>query len=270
MRSSSRCWQRRALLAFLAAAALFASPCLAMDQFEIQVYEGDHDDPGEASVELHSNYTIAGHQEPSYPGEVPPNHVLHLALEPALGVTRWLELGAYLQGFVAPDNGTRYGGWKLRAKLLLPERLHLPIILGLNIEVANMPRAMEEAAWSGELRPIIGVAAGRLVFSINPIIGLALTGPEAGRPDLEPALKARWNTNLGFAVGIEHYASLGRFDQGPLGLHQQQHLTFAVLDLEPAQGQPESGWELSLACGRSMTDATPQRWLVKAILGRAF
>jgi len=47
-------------------------------------------------------------------------------------------------------------------------------------------------------------------------------------------------------------------------------MTFAALDLEPAEGQPESGWELNVAVGRSLTDATPQRWLVKAIVGRAF
>jgi len=249
-----------------------------MDQFEIQVYEGDHNDPGTASVELHSNFVIAGQQEPGYPGETPPTHLLHLTLEPALGVTEWLELGAYLQSFIAPSNGVNYGGWKLRAKLVVPKRMHLPVILGLNteltlglnVELANMPHSVEEAPWSTELRPIVEVVAGRFAFSLNPIIGIALSGPEAGKPDLEPAVKGRWNTNLGFAVGLEHFASLGRFDQGFQGLHQEQHLTFAVLDLEPAQGQPESRWELNVGVGRSLTDATPQRWMVKAIVGRSF
>jgi hypothetical protein len=241
-----------------------------MDKFEIQVYQGEHNDPGQPSVELHTNYTIAGHTTPAYPGETPPDQVLRFTLEPALGVTDWLELGAYLQSVVTPAAGAQFGGWKLRTKFIMPERFHLPIILGINVELGRVPKSAEEAGWANEFRPIIGIEVGRFGFTFNPIFGFALTGPEAGKPDFEPALKAKWNTNLGFALGLEHYAALGRFDEGFVAFHKQEHLTFAAFDLEPAVGQAESGWELNVAVGRSLTDATPQRWLVKAIVGRAF
>jgi hypothetical protein len=129
---------------------------------------------------------------------------------------------------------------------------------------------VEEEGWANEFRPIIGLPLGRFTFTFNPIFGFALTGPEAGKPDFEPAFKAKWNTNQGFALGFEHYAALGRFDQGFDGARQQEHMTFAVFDLEPAEGKPESGWELNIALGRSLTESTPQRWLAKVILGRAF
>jgi hypothetical protein len=257
-------------LAVITTALFSALPARAMDKFEIQVYQGEHNDPGQASAELHSNYTIEGHAGPAYPGETPPDGVLRLTLEPALGITAWLEIGAYLQTMISPDHGTQFAGWKLRTKLILPQRLGLPLVLGINIEIGRVPRSVEDEGWANEFRPIIGLPLGRFSFTFNPLFGFALTGPEAGRPDFEPAFKAKWNTNLGFAVGLEHYAGLGRFDQGFVGLHQQEHLTFAVLDLEPAEGQPESPWELNLALGRSLTDATPQRWLVKAIVGRTF
>jgi hypothetical protein len=249
---------------------LAATPALAMDKFEIQVYQGEHNDPGQASAELHTNYTLSGHKQASYDGETPPNHVLRLTLEPAIGVFDWLELGAYLQAMVAPSQGAEFGGWKLRSKFVVPERYHLPVILGINVEIGRVPKSVEEEGWANEFRPIIGVALGRFAFTFNPLFGFALTGPEAGKPDFEPAFKAKWNTHRGFALGLEHYAALGRFDQGFVGLHEQEHVTFAVFDLEPPEGQPGSGWELNLAVGRSFTDATPQRWIVKTIVGRAF
>jgi hypothetical protein len=257
-------------IATLALPVFAATPARAMDKFEIQVYQGEHNLPGQASAELHSNYTIVGHQQPAYQGETPPDGVLRLNLEPALGVTPWLELGAYLQAMIAPDSGLQFGGWKVRAKFVVPEHLGLPVILGVNVEIGRVPESVEEEGWANEFRPIMGLPVGRLCFTFNPLFGFALTGPEAGKPDFEPAFKAKWNTNLGFAVGLEHYAALGRFDQGFVGPHQQEHLTFAAFDLEPAEGQPGSSWELNLAVGRSLTDATPQRWLVKAIVGRGF
>jgi hypothetical protein len=255
------------------ALALFAAApasVLAMDKFEIQVYQGEHNDPGQASAELHTNYTPSGHKEASYDGETPPHHVLRLTLEPAIGVTEWLELGAYLQAMVPPSDGAKFAGWKLRSKFIVPERYHLPVILGINVEIGRVPRRVEDEGWANEFRPIVGVALGRFALTFNPLFGFALTGPEAGKPDFEPAFKGKWNTNRGFALGLEHYAALGRFDEGFVGVHQQEHMTFAVFDLEPAVGQPESSWELNVAVGRSWTDATPQRWIVKTIVGRAF
>jgi len=249
---------------------LAALPALAMDKFEIQVYQGEHNDPGQASAELHSNYTIRGHEKPTYPGETPPDGVLRFTCEPALGIADWLELGAYLQTMISPSEGTRFAGWKLRTKFIVPARLRLPVVLGINVEIGRVPKRVEEEGWANEFRPIIGLPLGRFTFTFNPLFGFALTGPEAGKPDFEPAFKARWNTNLGFAVGVEHYAALGRFDEGFVGLHQQEHVTFAVVDLEPAEGQAESSWELNVAMGRSLTEATPQRWLLKAIVGKAF
>jgi hypothetical protein len=261
---------RRIRFIVTAAALLAVLPARAMDKFEIQIYQGEHNDPGQASAELHSNYTMAGHTQPSYPGETPPDGVLRLTLEPALGITEWLELGAYVQTMIVPDGGTHFGGWKLRTKFVLPERLSLPLVLGINVEIGRVPKRVEDEGWANEFRPIIGLPLGRFTFTFNPLFGFALTGPEAGKPDFEPALKTKWNSNLGFAVGLEHYAALGRFDQGFVGLHAQEHLSFTAFDLEPAEGQPPSPWELNVAVGRSLTHATPQRWLLKAIVGRAF
>jgi hypothetical protein len=250
--------------------ATFAWPVSATDKFEIQVYEGDHNEPWQPSLELHTNYTLSGHTQPSYSGETPADRALRLTLEPALGITDWLEVGAYLQSMVSPSAGGQFAGWKLRAKFIVPERFRLPLRLGINIEIGRVPLNVEEEGWANEFRPIVGFDVGRFSLTVNPIFGFGLTGPDAFKPDFEPALKARWNTNLGFAVGVEHYASLGRFERGFDVLSKQEHLTFVAFDLAPRAGAPDSPWELNVALGKSLTDATPQHWILKAIVGHSF
>ena len=248
----------------------FAYPSLGMDKFEIQVYQGEHNDPWQPSIELHSNYTPVGHSERAYAAETPPDRALRFTLEPALGITDYLEFGAYLQTMVTPAEGVQFGGWKLRAKFVVPERAQWPVVLGINVELGRVPAHVEAAGWANEFRPIIGVELGRLGMFFNPIFGFGLTGEEKFKPDFEPAFKAKWNTNRGFALGAEYFASLGRFDKGFDAVSQQEHLAFVVFDLEPPVGAAPSAWELNVAVGRSLTEATPQKWVMKAIVGRAF
>ncbi len=263
------------LRSFAVLSSLLVAACAgsarAMDAFEIQVYQGEHNDPGQVSCELHSNYTLLGQRAPTYPGETPANRALRFTLEPAVGVADWLELGAYLQGMQSPYDGVHFAGWKLRAKFVAPLRLKLPLILGINVELGRVPLRVEEAGWANEFRPIVGVALGRFAATFNPIFGFALTGKTAGKPDFEPALKGKVHVDHGFALGVEYYAGLGRFDRGFSPLREQEHLLFAVFDLEPedhAQADG-SGWELNIGVGRALSAATPQTWVVKTILGHA-
>jgi hypothetical protein len=268
---------RRSLALAAAALVLAATPARAIDRFEIQVYESDINEPGQPGLELHLNYAFDGTKEPEFDGQVPPYHVGRLTFEPAVGVTEWLELGAYVQLFWAPGDGegTRFGGWKARAKLVDPERVSGHFMLGLNVELAKVPHAVEQEAWANEFRPILGWKGGRWLVSVNPILGYALTGPDKFRPDLEPCGKVTWDTHLGFATGVEYFTSLG-FANDLLPRAEQEHLLFAVVDLvpgpKPAGGSPMhgEGWELNAGVGTALTDAPGPHVLVKAIVGRAF
>lgn len=262
----------RAPLAAAALAATLAAPAGAIDRFEIQVYEGDINAPGQAGLEVHANYTIRGTRTPEYPGQVPPRRVGRLTLEPSLGVLEWLELGAYLQFLAAPGGDQRFGGWKGRVKLVVPERLTGAFTLGLNVELARVPPAIEEDRWGNEFRPIVAWRGGRLRAAVNPIVGWALTGSDRLRPDLEPCGKVAFDTRLGFSVGAEYYTSLG-FANDLLPADEQEHLLLAVVDLEPAAPPPggaESPWALNVGVGGALTDVPGPHLLVKAILGRAF
>jgi hypothetical protein len=274
---------RRTLLRALllaAGASLGPGGAAALDRFEIQVYDAEVNAPGQVALELHLNFTPSGSRTPAHAGEVPPDRVARMTLEPALGVTRWLELGAYLQFLLAPGGDARFGGTKLRAKATLPEGAREalgPVFLALNAEIGRVPVAVEKEGWANEFRPIAGVRSGRWLASVNPILGYALTGPDRFKVDFEPCGKASWNTERGFAIGAEYYASLGAFADGLLPMREQEHLLLAVVDLEePAGPAAEAGegrgspWEVNLGVGAGLTRGTPQHLLVKAIVGRSF
>jgi hypothetical protein len=267
---------RRAALAAVLAGLALAAPARAIDRFEIQVYEADINAPGQLGLEVHLNDTFRGTRTPEYPGQVPPNHVGRMTLEPAIGVTEWLELGAYLQFLAAPGGDRRFGGWKARAKLVVPERLRGRLLLGLNLELSRVPHAVEPDRWANELRPILGWKDGRWLVSVNPIFGYALTGRDRFRPDLEPCGKVAWDTGLGFSIGTEYYTSLG-FANDVLPAKDQEHLLLAVVDYTPRAEEPPSGspmhageWELNVGFGGALTDAPGPHLLVKAIVGRSF
>ena len=271
----------RAALLLGCLGAMAPGAAAALDKFEIQVYEADVNEPGQASLEVHLNFTPNGVSSPSWSGEVPPDRVGRMTLEPAIGLTSWLELGAYLQFMLAPGGDARFGGTKLRAKAILPEStreaLGLPIFLGLNAEVGRVPVAVEQEGWANEFRPIIGMRTARWLVSVNPILGYALTGPDRFRVEAEPCGKVSWNTQLGFSVGAEYYAGLGAVADGFLPWRDQEHLLLAVVDLEEPGGSAGgasdrrgSAWELNVGVGAGLTRGTAQHVLVKAIVGRAF
>jgi hypothetical protein len=263
----------------LAAAAVLAAaprPGAAIDRFEIQVYQSDINEPGQFGLETHLNYTFQGTKEPEFQGQVPPWHAFRVTLEPAVGVTGWLELGAYLQLLTAPGGVAELAGGKLRAKLVVPEERAGPWMLGVNVELSRVPIAVEQEPWAMEFRPILGWHEGRWLVSVNPIFGFTLTGPDRYRADLEPCTKVAFDTGLGFAIGAEYYTSLGFVDD-LLPTKDQEHLLFAVVDLMPRapegpRGSPAHGseWELNLGVGGALTDAPGPHVLVKAIVGRSF
>ena len=165
----------------------------------------------------------------------------------------------------------RYGGVKLRAKFVVPERLQLPVHLGLNVEVGLVPHSMEQSGWANEFRPILAWTDGVWFAGVNPIFGYALTGKDAFRPEFEPCGKLAWNTQKGFAIGAEYYSGLGLLSEGLATLKDQEHIVFATVDLAAAKdGTRDTGWEFNFGVGRGLTSGSSATWEVKSIVGRGF
>ncbi len=153
-----------------------ACPALAFDPFELQVYDGTADAPGEAGLEIHLNR----HHDAT-----------HLTFEPSVGVTQFWEIGGYLQ-----TQQGHYEGVKLRSKFVIPEGTLPDLRLGINFEISLEPGGN----WGGEIRPILAFENARWIFAVNP--NVTFPGPA-----FEPGAMAKVKAGP-IAFGLEYYGTL--------------------------------------------------------------
>jgi len=241
---------------------LLAAPALALDAFEIQVYDGTANAPGVAGLELHANHVFSGSRTAT-PPELAPDGQSHFTFEPSYGLLPFLELGGYFQTALRADGQFDYAGTKLRAKLVLPSPPQ-HVRLGVNLEVSLLPRSYDAERWGTELRPIAAYEDERWLFAINPILDFSYTGPDARKgPAFEPAAMAKLKLASLVGVGLEYYAAFG-----PLGhlasAHEQQHYLFEAADLLAVEKL-----ELNVGVGEGLTPAS-NSWVGKMILGYSF
>jgi hypothetical protein len=227
-------------------------PARATDPYEIQVYVGDIDRPGQAGLELHTN--VVGDARATSPT------LLHATLEPSLGVLEWWELGAYLQ-FVMEGTEGHFGGFKLRSKFIVPSRLTGKLTLGVNLEVGRGTAALGTGSWGTEVRPIVAYARGRWFAAVNPIFGWVLS-PAHAAPEIEPCAKLQYDAGHHVGIGLEYYSGLGPLTAIPAWAGQQ-HILFAAADLL------DGPFELNAGLGRGLTGAS-DGWTFKVIVGKAF
>jgi hypothetical protein len=240
-----------------------AGDARALDPFEIQVYDGTLDRPGEAGVELHLNYWATG-QTSSQPPELPLHGQFHATLEPSLGVLPFWELGAYLQSAVHEDGTVDWAGAKLRSKFVIPQREpNSHWRFGVNVEVSYLPPAYDRDEWGSELRPIVAWQNDDWLFAFNPILDQSLAGAGASDgPSFEPAIKFA-RTIRSVALGVEYYASIGPVS-APLPLRDQSHYLYEVFDLLSVPS-----FELNAGIGEGLTPASAGI-VLKVIVGYAF
>jgi hypothetical protein len=254
----------RALFALIGAVFVYPRAARAVDPFEIQVYDGTANAPLVPSLELHANSVIDGVRSAPAP-EAPQHHQTHLTLEPALGVTRSLELGAYLQTALLADGSYDYAGTKLRAKLVSPPGHWEHLRLGANFELALLPRKFDRGRVGMELRPIVAWENEMFLFAFNPIVGVPLGPPVAHEgPGFEPAAMALYKWRELWSAGLEYYGDLGSFGSGFAPASQQAHYLFEVVNLLAVPRL-----ELNLGVGEGLTHAS-NPFVIKLIAGFAF
>jgi hypothetical protein len=242
------------------AACLPSSPALGADAFEIQVYDGTANPAGMFGLELHVNDAIDGIRT-SPPPELPPHHLLHVTLEPSFGVTRFWELGAYIQTALRPDGGGyEFAGAKLRSKLVTPGGWQPHLRLGLNMEAGRLLARYEPERWGGELRPIVAWEDDRFLLAVNPIVGVPLTG---GAATFEPAAMALVALGGVLSVGLEYYGDLGPIVTSG---HREggEHTVFEVVNLLSIPNL-----ELHAGIGEGLTENS-SRLVAKVIVGYVF
>ncbi len=253
-----------ALLGALAALSTSARVAHATDPFEIQVYDGTANAPGEVGLELHTNAVIRGLRDPALNPprpEAPPDRQVHFTFEPSIGVTDWWELGGYFQTAILPNDTLYYAGVKLRSKFVTPPRFSKHFRLGINFEVSLLPEKFDLNKWGGEIRPIIAWESDRVSIAVNPIIDGALAGPDAHEgPSFGPAAMFLYKWEHRASIGLEYYGDVGPFSKPHPG-RAQEHYIFEVANVLAIPHL-----ELNLGVGAGLTDGS-NAFVAKTIVG---
>jgi hypothetical protein len=217
---------------------LIAHPAAAQTD-EIQVYNGEIDEVGQASLTLHNNYTPIGRKQAEFPGGIVPQGAYNGVAEWAYGVTDWFEAGLYLPLYSITRQGRPLiDGGKIRFLFAEPHVAEHQFFYAINFEFSYNARHWEPTRYSSEIRPIVGVRFGPVDLIFNPIIDNSWTG--IGSLDFAPAARIDYNFSKSWAVALEHYADYGQF-RDFAGLRDQQQTLFAVLDYSGEPIDVEAG-----------------------------
>lgn len=194
-------------LGLFALATIVSAEVMAASADEIQVYDEAINDVGELNVDVHINYVGSGVKTPEYSGEVPAHHSFRMTPEFAYGFTKNLEGGLYVPVLRDAD-----GKWyselaRLRIKYIGDNRDN-GYYWGLNFELGPSTIRTSVERWNLETRPIMGYKTDDWNFTVNPIVGLTLSG-NSHVPGFSPAFKMSRKVTEQSSLNIEHYSDFG-------------------------------------------------------------
>ncbi len=229
---------------------------------EINVFTDEMEARGEVGVEMHVN-TARGRSTPDYPGEIPPHRVWRVMPEIVLGLGNNWETGLHLPMQFDRDGTLHADGLRLRFKHLFTQQKDSPFFSGVNVEWGYDQPHLSEDRHNLELRGIIGWKNERWMVAANPILAWVVKGQNRSRrPDFEGSLKVARHLREGLAIGIEHYAGMGRVGDFA-ARRDQDHMLYFAVDYE------RRGWSINFGVGRGLTKASDDV-VIKTIIGIPF
>ncbi|HEY3745783.1 MAG TPA: hypothetical protein VGL17_06040, partial [Gemmatimonadaceae bacterium] len=203
---------------------------------------------------------VTGHVIDDYSGEQQSLQRYRITPELAYGVTRYLELGAYLPlATIDRDGAFGVDGVKLRLKFIAPHPREQRWFYGVNFEIGRVVHALDENPYNAELKGIVGFHTNGWTVAFNANIDFKVSGPVSAPASLDLDAKIGHAITDDLALGVETYneagalQSLGHFGSG-------QHSSFVVIDAT------YRGWGLNLGVG-SGYGGNPDRLMLKAIVG---
>ena len=234
---------------------------------EIVVFTDELEKKGELGYVVHLNYAARARKTPDYPGEQPPHRVFRLMPEVAWGFAEKWNLGVHVPlSYDFNTRSTTLDGLKVRLHYLnmIEQGEDKAFFYGANYEVAIYNKRITESRYNGEVRGILGIRRGDWKFTTNPIINQALSVNPNGRPlELEIFSQALRSFGEDFALGIEHYSSLGRLSKPTFG-PQSEQISYLVADIKT-----KKHFDIHIGIGHGWTGATDKR-VFKALIGLPF
>ncbi|MFM2287283.1 MAG: hypothetical protein RL684_426 [Pseudomonadota bacterium] len=251
----------RALASWPAAlgAALGASTARAAPE-EIQVYMNEMDVPGEFGLDLHNNFVLSGSPSLEYPGAQQSLHRYRLTPEFSYGLTRSIDLGAYLPLVTMSARGDlSVDGVKMRIKYIAPKSFAPNTWWGLNLEVGKVDHGVDLNPWNAEFKTIVGGRFGRWTLAANGNFDWAIAGPRPGPVTLDVDAKIAYRVTPDTQVGVETYSGLGALRRLG-GLADEEQLVYIVADTTLRH------FDLNIGLGRGF-GGSQDDWVIKAIVG---
>jgi hypothetical protein len=234
---------------------------------EIIVFTDELERKGNTGHVAHLNYATRTRRTPDYIGEQPPDRVFRLMPEMAWGFADRWNLGVHVP--LSLNTNANIGtvdGLKLRLHYLnvIERGADGAVYYGANYEFAIYSRRITESRHNLELRSIVGLRHGGWKFTLNPILNQALSRNPSGRPvELEVFGQAIRDVGEQVALGVEHFASLGRLSKPTFGAQSGQ-TSYLVVRIKLTRGL-----DLQLGVGHGWT-APVDRRVFKALIALPF
>lgn len=250
----------RAILVCVFAVCAFAPlPAMAAPE-EVQVYMDEMSDPGQFGLDIHNSYVVSGDRTPAYPGEQQSLGRYRITPEFSLGLTRNLELGAYLPLAAIDGHGElRAEGVKFRLKYIAPAKPGSHFFWGANFEVGRVTHRLDENPYNAELKGIAGYHGDKWTLALNANFDFKVSGPVSAAASFELATKATYAISPKLSLGIENYTGVGEIRQlGRFGSSEQS--SYVTVDTRLGK------WDLNFGIGTGY-GSNPDHLILKAIVG---
>ena len=203
---------------------VFARPLAAQDPFELEVYSPATAGAGEWKLEARTNYVVDGSTVAEGPVAAT-THQARFTFELTHGISRQFEVSAYALAASRPGTGTEVAGWRLQARTRAPAEWHLPVDLGVGVEVGRTGAAYSDHPYAMEISPIVGRRWGPLAVAVNARLEHGLGGTGDADWELEPAASVQLRVNPSFALVTEYFGNVGALD-APAPAAAQAHVLF--------------------------------------------
>ncbi len=230
---------------------------------EIQVYDGEINDPGEWGLEMHANTTLVGQSKPSFPDQRTAQGGFRLTPEISYGLARGVELGFYLPTIYTDQYGYESAGYKPRVKFMpLQGSQTQPWSLGINFEYSMLNHGMEFPRKGFEARGIIAWKDEHWSLALNPVV-------DSGRSDgqssaLQRNLQMRairlYPGEVITGFGAEYYQGRSAVNSADPTVIPRQ--AFAVIELKTAHTFL-NGMDMHVGLGYGWDSG--DRWTIKFI-----
>ncbi|MEQ1775711.1 MAG: hypothetical protein ABL891_18185 [Burkholderiales bacterium] len=234
---------------------------------EIVVFTDEFEKKGGVGYELHLNYASRARKTPDFPGEQAPHHVFRFMPEIVWGLSDKWNLGLHFPlSYDRSTNSTTLDGAKLRVHYLNvnEQRPDSTTFYGVNYEISAYHKRISESRYNAEIRGILGTRRGDWRFSVNPILTRALSdNPDGKHIEFEVFGQVLRSFGEDFAIGVEHYSSLGKLSSPTFG-SQSGQTTYLVMDFKT-----KYHFDIHIGVGHGWTDPVDKR-VFKALIGLPF